>query len=99
MVCSQRHHLFVPEAKEGIAGDVKRSRPLLDEVFEGGVDLTLGAGSKQDESQAESACSTLGFVLLELGIRVVRVQDHRNNGGAGNQIVQQLQSLRRQQIV
>ena len=87
-----------PAVEVRIAGDVKRSGPLLDEVCEGRVDLAFAAGSKHDELQPSAPRRHLRLVQLQLGIRIVRVHEHGDDGGIGNELVQQLQSLRREQI-
>src|SRR2546430_2088053 len=91
-------NLFAPEAEVRIAGDVKGSGPLLDEVCECRVDLAFGAGAKHNELQTERSRRGLGLIELQLGIRIVRIEEHSDDAGVGNDLVQQLQSLRREQI-
>ena len=98
MARRQIGNLFGPAAEVRIAADEERSGPLLDQACEGRVDLAFGAGSQHDELQPERARRSLGLIQFQLGIRIVRVHQHGDDRGVGNELVQQLQSLRREQI-
>src|SRR4051794_18393704 len=98
MAGRQRHDLLALDSEIGITADVERSGRLLDQACEGSVDLAFGAGSEQDDLQAKRSRGDLNFIQLQIDIRIVRVQQHGNDGGVGRELVQQFQSLRREQI-
>ena len=87
--------LIAPVEVERIGRDDERRGPLLHEGGEGRVDFVRRSGIDNDDPPAEHARRFLHVRQLRPGIRIARIDEHRNDTGAGNEFVQQRQPLRR----
>src|SRR5262245_21934864 len=78
------------------AGDEERSRPRLPDFRKGCFDLGLAPGLEDRDFFPDRARAPLGFSHAGQSRREIRVQEHCDGRGRGNDIVQQPQAFLRQ---
>jgi hypothetical protein len=93
----QRRELFRAPGVEGTGADQDRTDiMLLRESSEGRFEIAIGFGIHNKELQAQHARRRLQFCDGGLGSRKGRVGEDAEQGNMGHQLVEQLQSFRRQ---
>ena len=96
MTRRQRDNWITPGEEERICGDEQRIGSLCEKGREGRVDVVLAADVEDMEPQPEYIRRGLQVSDLGFGNRSVRVHEHPDHHGLGNQLMQQLQLLRRE---
>jgi hypothetical protein len=93
MACRQRRDLLGAAGDEWIGRDEERPGLPLDEGGEGGVDLAFAAGFQDMELHPVRARRVLHLSRHALARRIVRIDEHADHPGLGNQLPQQLEPL------
>ena len=91
--------MFPAADVEGTGADQDRANALLRKSGEGHFEITIGSGIHNNELQAQRARRRLKVHDDGLGCRKGRVRENAEHGSIGYQIVEQLQSFRRQLAV
>jgi hypothetical protein len=87
--------LIAPAVEERIRTDQERAEPLLDKSLEGYVDVAFGASVQKTERPPTCARCGLYFFCFGFRVRIFRVDEHGDGGGAGHRRDKQLQPFRR----
>ena len=96
MACRQGGELSAPAIEEGIGADHETAGSLLDQGCECRFELALAACPQHKDLQPEGAGRRLQVSSIGLGEnRIGRVDEERNDGFAGQQVMQQLKLLLR----
>ena len=85
--------------EESIGSDHQRAGSLLDQGCERRIEVAFAARMQDMELEPELAGRRLRVLRHGLGIGICRVDEQRNDGGRGDQLVQQRQPLRHQLCV
>jgi hypothetical protein len=88
--------LVTAGVEERIGHDDDSAGPLFDEGREGRLNVGFGADVQIQVLLPQPVRCFHDFGFVDGGIRIVRVRQNRNHGGARHQVAQQLQTFRRQ---
>src|SRR5665811_1245996 len=92
----QYGELFKPATEECIAANHEPARSQLDQLCEDTIELTFGAGIQYMELQPEGTSCCLHLLRVGLGKSGIgRIDEQGHDARRGEQLVQQLQPLRR----
>src|SRR5215475_9100321 len=91
MAFRQRGKLFAPCVEESVTGHRERISSMLEQGCEGIIDIALVACSQDMELQTERLGDSL--VRLDIDSRVGRIDEKRQVGRLGDQLMQQLHAL------
>ena len=89
----QRHQLIASADEQRILSGKERACPLLSEGGEGRVDFSLRSGARDNYLSLDRACRFLHLAQLAIGIRISRIHQHSDRRGAGDDFIQQPQTL------
>jgi hypothetical protein len=76
MSCRQRHDSFTPDVEEWIGAEHERADPLSRNRREGRVDFGIRRGSQYQCLLSDCARCLPHVFQLDLGIRVIWIQQH-----------------------
>jgi hypothetical protein len=92
----QRDELSTLIEVDRATADKQRAGARLDNRREGGIEFTFICGFHDQDFATDGATCRRHLSQLDLDFRFVRVHQHRNDGGLGNQFVHEPQLLRHQ---
>src|SRR6266481_7875876 len=95
MADGQRAELLAPAIEEWLTADHEPACAQLDQACKDGIEVSVGTGMQNMKLQPEGVGSRLQLLRCGLSTRGIGwVDEHGNDGGSGDQLVQQLQPLR-----
>ena len=83
MAGGQGDDMSAPIFEEWIVADEERTSSHLNEVGKGFIDLTFAVAVEDMNLLPDGAGRRLHISRPSLGIRIVRVEEHSDNGGSG----------------
>jgi hypothetical protein len=83
--CCKRNDAFTPEVEERIGTDHERPNRLVRERGESGVDLCIYSSGEYQSSLSNLARCLLYVFQLDIGVRVIWIQQHGDHVGVGNE--------------
>ena len=92
----QGDNLATMAVEEGTAADRQRAGPRLQDRRESGIEFAFTGGFDDHDLRADGTLRLLHAPQLGRGSGSVRVEQHRDDGGLGNELMQQPQPLGRQ---
>src|SRR5262245_35201633 len=93
MVGRQGDELLAPATEERVFRDQQGTRPLSSDRRQGRVDLGFCTGAYNLDFSVDARLRLLQFAQLQIGSRILRVQQDSNRSASGSNLVQKAQAL------